>query len=149
MKFSQVHCASFSNFFYIVLQKWIYSCFSKLVQNKYFGRRSRSCFHISWKPPGDFAQMEGDFFRSHPSPVSKRFLATPSCDKLSPAYDTWAPTQASLAPRALDSTCTWSGFPKFTLPRFTDNFKIFFTNFWENLLREMSFCTWCRRIHSL
>lgn len=141
---------SFSNFFYIVLQKWIYSCFSKLVQNKIFWKKIIKLYPHQLKTHWGFCTDGAQFLPLPSFPrVKECFLAIPSYDKLSHVYDMWAPIQASLAPKASNSTCTWLGFPKFTPPHFTDNLKIFFTNFWGNLLREMSFCTWCRRIHSL
>jgi len=148
MKFSQVHCAFFL-FVYIVLQKWIYSCFSKLVQNKIFWKKIIKLYPHQLKTHWGFC-TDGVQFLPLPFPACKVcFLAIPSYDQLSHVYNMGAPIQASLALKASNSTSTWLGFPKFTPPHFTDNLKIFFINFWGYLLREMSFCTWCRRIHSL
>lgn len=152
MKFSQVHCA-FSLFFFfnIVLRKWIYSCFSKLVQNKVFWKKIFKLYPHQLKTHWGFC-TDGAQFLPLPfsPPIKEHFLTIPSQDKLSHVYNMRAQIQASLAPKALNSTCTWLGFPRFSQTHFTDNLKTFFsTNFWGTLLREMSFCTWCRRIQSL
>lgn len=126
---------SFSRFFYIVLQKWIYSCFSKLVQNKIFWKKIIKLYPHQLKTPWGFCTDGENFFHAHFSPGVRACL--PSLH-----MTTWAtcttgelPDKAAEPQKASSSTCTWLGLPKFTQPRFTEQLK----NSWGNLLREMSF----------
>lgn len=129
---------SLSFFFYIVLQKWIYSCFSKLVQNKVFWKKIFKLYphqlKIHWGFCTDGAQfLPLPFPPPPPPPIKEHFLTIPSQDKLSHVYNMWAQIQASLAPKAFNSTCTWLGFPKCSQTHFTDNLKPFFPRTFEGL----------------
>lgn len=126
-KFSQVHCAfSLLFFFSIVLQKWIYSCFSKLVQNKVFWKKIFKSYPHQLKTHWGFC-TDGAQFLPLPFPPCKRAFSS------SLHMTSWAnmpaQLQASSAPKASTSSCTWLRFPKFTWPHHTDNLKTFSQTF--------------------
>lgn len=84
MKLSQVHCAFYLIFFSIVLQKWIYSCFSKLVQNKSVLEEDLQIVSTSAENPLGILQRWSSVSPITIFPrVKECFLIIPSYDKLS------------------------------------------------------------------
>lgn len=116
---------SFSRFFFFntVLQKWIYSCFSKLVQNKIFWKKIIKLYPHQLKTPWGFLHRRREFHSSIP------IFFSPGVRACLPSLHmtTWAmcttgelPDKAAEPQKASSSTCTWLGFPKFTQSRFTE-----------------------------
>lgn len=95
---------SLSFFFYIVLQKWIYSCFSKLVQNKVFWKKIFKLYphqlKIHWGFCTDGAQFLPLPFPPPPPPNKRTLSHHPFTRQAEPCLQHVSSDTSQLSPKS-------------------------------------------------